>query len=226
MRLLMLLPFVLLVASACAAMTHNPRASQSWVWILTGPRDTEVQGEERRAAFAGHFANMKRMATEGELLISGPFGEPRVRDDHRGVFLLATDDLAHARQVANTDPTAQAGVFVFEVERFETTDALERVSAMHAAALVGVDNPPPGYHCRPYVLVTGQPAASAERALAEAPVLFGGRIGAGADVRALACLDATTADEAQAHLPDEDDVQWTVMPWFATEEISNLRGTN
>jgi uncharacterized protein YciI len=170
---------------------------------------------------------MERMANAGELWIAGPFGEPRARSDHRGIFVLATGDLDAARTIASTDPTAQAGVFVFEIEPFRSADALARVTPMHAAAVAaaGVEDEPPGFHCRAYVLVTGAPADAAERALADAPVLFGGRLGAGADERALACLDARTADEARALLADDDagGVAWTVMPWFATEEIANLR---
>jgi uncharacterized protein YciI len=228
MRTLLLLAFLAAVPSCFASCAAAPRAprdeapARSWVWIVTGPRDADVQGEARSAAFAGHFANMGRMAEAGEMLVAGPFGEPRARDDHRGVFVLATSDLAEAQRVADSDPTAQAGVFRFEIEPFTCAAPLERLTAMHAAATADVENPPPGYHCRPYVLVAGAPAAAAEMALASTPVLFRGRIGAGANERALACLDAQTADEAHA-LVTSEDVAWTVMPWFATEEIANLR---
>jgi uncharacterized protein YciI len=218
-----LLPLLLLLAS-CAVSTRTAPiggSSSAWVWILTGPRDAEVAGAARAAAFAGHFANMERMADAGELLLAGPFGEPRARPDQRGVFVLATADLAEAQAVAATDPTAQAGIFRFELESFRSSDRLAQLGPMHAAAVEasGVAEPPPGFHCRPYLLVTGTPTAAAERALAELPVLFAGRIGA--DQRALACLDARTADEARALLAD--GVEWTVMPWFATEEIARLR---
>jgi len=212
-------------AGAPPATESSPAVERAWVWILTGPRDDEVRDPARSLAFAGHFANMTKMAERGDLLVAGPFGEPRARDDHRGIFVLATGDLDEAREVAASDPTSKAGVFTLAVEPFRTTDELERLNAMHTAALEasGISNPPPGAHCRTYVLVAGAPPAAAERALTGAPVLFGGRLGAGADERALACLDAATADEARALLPSDADVTWSVMPWFATEEIANLR---
>jgi uncharacterized protein YciI len=220
------LPCLLITLGACAAARATNASDETdcaWAWILTGPHDAEVTGEARDAAFAGHFANMKRMADDGELLVAGPFAEPRVRDDHRGIFLLGTGDLAAARRIANTDPTARAGVFVFEVEPFRTADPLERLMPRHAAAVeaYGPGEPSPGYHCRGYVLVAGSPPDAAERALEGAPVLFQGRIGAGDDERALACLDATSVDDARAHCAD-GDVEWTLMPWFATNEIANL----
>lgn len=227
MRRARLLPFLLL--GACAAPAAAPAHDWSWVWILTGPQDAQVQGEARQAAFAGHFANMGRLAEEGALLLAGPFAEPRAQADHRGVFVLATADAAEAQALADTDPTAQAGVFVFDVESFRTSDRLDLVLGMHerAVAASGEPNPSPGFHARPYVLVSGRPARAAERALAPSaqPVLFAGRVGAGSAERALYCLDAQSAEEARALLDalPGAGVQWVVMPWFATAELVNLR---
>ncbi|HUF31159.1 MAG TPA: hypothetical protein VMM77_10965, partial [Gemmatimonadaceae bacterium] len=53
--------------------------------LKTGPRDTAIQGEERKQIFAGHFANIKQLADEGKLAAAGPFG----RNDKawRGLYL-------------------------------------------------------------------------------------------------------------------------------------------
>lgn len=225
---LRLLPLCLL--GACAAPAAAPAHDWSWVWILTGPQDAHVQGEARQAAFTGHFANMGRLAEEGALLLAGPFAEPRAQADHRGIFVLATEDAAEAQALAGTDPAAQAGVFVFDVESFHTSDRLDLVAGMHerAVAASGEPNPAPGFHARPYVLVSGRPARAAERALAPstASVLFAGRLGAGGGARALYCLDAQNAEEARALLDalPASGVEWVVMPWFATAELVNLRG--
>ena len=200
-----------------------------WVWIRTGPQDAELQGAERDAVFAGHFSNMTRLAAEGSLLVAGPFGEPRAEPDQRGIFVLAAPDLATARALAGTDPTARAGVFVLDVEPFQCGDPLERLNELHEAAVArsGVENPSPGFHCRPYVLVSGVPAAEAERALEArgVPVLFAGRLGQSDPERALFCLDARSADAAHTLLSAAaaEGVAWTVMPWFASEEVAHLR---
>jgi len=223
-----LLALALLSIASCAA-PRREAPERYWVWIRTGPKDAELQGPERDAAFVGHFSNMARLAEEGSLLVAGPFGEPRAEPDQRGVFVLAAPDLGAARALAETDPTAEAGVFVLDVEPFHSGDPLERVNELHAAAVAraGVENPSPGFHCRPYVLVAGVPAADAERALdgRGLPVLFAGRLGENDAERALFCLDARSAEAAQTLLAAAaaDGVTWAVMPWFASEEVAHLR---
>lgn len=222
-------PLLLALLAACALPGTGAEREWTWVWILTGPRDGEVQGTARAAAFTGHFANMDRLADEGSLLLAGPFGEPRAQADHRGVFVLSAADPEEARRIAATDPTARAGVFVFEVEAFRTRDPLERIAGMHEAAVAasGEPDPPPGFHARPYVLVSGRPAAAAARALDPRAdgVLFSGILASGAEETALYCLDAVAAEEAWERLRalPHDDVEWRVMPWFASEEVARLR---
>ena len=220
-----------LLLSSCATNARTPEKEGCWVWILTGPQADALTAEQSQVAFRGHFANMERMAHTGDLLLAGPFGEPLAQADHRGLFVLATDDSERARALADTDPAAQLGVFQFEIELIRTSDPLDRITAMHLRAVAesGVENPPPGFHARPYVLLTGWPLRAAERALRadDAQVLFSGVLGTDTNQRALYCLDAQTAEEVWARLRElpTDDVEWTVMPWFASEEVANLRGT-
>lgn len=222
------LPLLLLsAATSCAAASAPPERAYSWVWILTGPRDAEVQGEARAAAFAGHFANMDRLAQEGSLLVAGPMAEPRASPEHRGIFILRQPELAAARAVAATDPTTQAGIFRLEVEPFLTAAPLAAVPARHDAAVAasGLAEPPMGYHCRSYVLLTGVPAATAARELRGAPaVLVAGRLPQ--RDAAVFWLDCESADAAQDLLRDHraSGVAWTVIPWFGTAEIAGLAG--
>lgn len=226
-----LVPFLLsALAAGCASPSGSPEESAlAWVWILTGPRDGEIRGEARQSAFAGHFANMQRLADEGKLLLAGPFGEPRSDARHRGIFVLATGDLDEAAEWARTDPTAQAGVFALAVAGFRTRDPLERVNPRHAAAVAaaGGADLPPDFHARPYVLVGGSPARAAQGALpADAEgVLFAGILGSGSEEEWIVCLDAGTADEAREMLRGLPDggIAWRVMPWFASAEVAGLR---
>jgi hypothetical protein len=41
--------------------------------LKTGPKDADVKGDERKQIFAGHFANIGRLADEGKLAVAGPF---------------------------------------------------------------------------------------------------------------------------------------------------------
>lgn len=215
----------LLLVTACRSASAIPEPNASWVWIQTGPEDASVQGEARNAAFAGHFSNMRSLSERGELYVAGPLGESLTRPGHRGVFVLRETDLAAARAIADTDPTAQAGVFQFEIEPFASADGLERLPGWHAAALKASDdpNPQPGSHARSYVLAEGSPVELAAP-FAEAPgVLFAGRIGTGSDQRLLVCLDAEDEAQARTWLGVNNDVTWNLIPWYGTEEIMRLR---
>ncbi|MHC4837603.1 MAG: YciI family protein [Planctomycetota bacterium] len=224
MRILLTLLLAGAGLAACATPPAGDTDDLSWVWILTGPKDAEVVDQARAVAFDGHFANMTRMAEAGDLYLSGPFFEPVAQADHRGIFVLATDDLAAAQDIADSDPTAQAGIFVFEIEAFRTADDLAPLNAMHeaAAAAQGASDPPPGFHARAYVLVEGWPAKAAREQLGEDGVLFAGEIGDGPGRRWLACLDADSPEAAQAMI-GEGVAEWRVMPWFASVEVTNLR---
>jgi len=41
--------------------------------LKTGPKDAEIKGDARKEIFAGHFANIGRLADEGKLAVAGPF---------------------------------------------------------------------------------------------------------------------------------------------------------
>lgn len=98
--------------------------------LKTGPRDAEITNREQRAAlFAGHFANMTRLADEGHLVLAGPLGG---EDGRRGLFILATPEIETARQWVDTDPTVEAGVFVVEYSRYYGSAALMTVNDLHA----------------------------------------------------------------------------------------------
>ena len=41
--------------------------------LKTGPNDAKIKGKERDDIFAGHFANINKLAGEGKLVVAGPF---------------------------------------------------------------------------------------------------------------------------------------------------------
>ena len=80
--------------------------------LKTGPKDSEVQGDARKAIFKGHFDNMNRLAAEGKLAVAGPFADPDKK--YRGLFILAVPTVEEAKALAETDPTVKAGVLIVE----------------------------------------------------------------------------------------------------------------
>jgi len=83
------------------------------VIIKTGPNDATVKGKERDEIFAGHMANIGRLADEGKLAVAGPFGKND--KGFRGLFILNVADVEEAKQIAGTDPAIKAGVFVVDL---------------------------------------------------------------------------------------------------------------
>lgn len=227
-------PSILFVTTlACRATEPEaepaPGADYTFVFLKSGPV-TELSADERRAVFAGHFANMERLAAEGHLLLAGPLGQPRVDPAHRGVFVFDTADLDEARRLAETDPGAEAGVFVFEFHHWRGPVALREVPRRDAAAREGL--PPdagPGAGARPWVLVRCDDAAAARNALAplvaEGLVPVFGELTAEQPPGAIFVLDAPDLEAAHALLARAGEVPdgfWQLLPWFATEVLGEI----
>ena len=73
----------------------------------------------------GHFANIGRLAAEGKLAVAGPL------DGWRGLFILATADLAEARRLVETDPIVARGEMVAEYHALYSSAALMEVNDTH-----------------------------------------------------------------------------------------------
>ena len=84
---------------------------RSYVLVIlrTGPNRV-ADPEARKAMFAGHMANMDRLAKEGKLVLAGPFGENDAQ--WRGLFLFAVEGVDEARRLTATDPVIIEGEMV------------------------------------------------------------------------------------------------------------------
>ena len=216
------------LAACSSPPTEDPgRQTYPWVWLLTAEGAENVHGDALQEAMVGHFENMDRLAEEGSLVAAGPLFEPRADPLHRGVYVLSPESMLNAKEIAETDPAAKAGVFEMRVERLHTEDRLDLIATRHEAALEasGVEEPEPGFLCEGYVLITGLPATAARDAMAgsDLPVCFEGTIGEWAMTRQLYCLDFRSLDELPDTLPGGDSVIWSVMPWFSSEQVGLLR---
>lgn len=81
------------------------------VILKTGPTP-ETDPEKRKAMFAGHMANIRRLADEGKLAVAGPFGKNE--DGWRGLFVFAVSDIEAAKALTATDPVIIQGEMVAE----------------------------------------------------------------------------------------------------------------
>lgn len=97
------------------------------VVLKTGPKRMP-DGPERDAMFRGHFANIKRLATDGKLALAGPFDGV---DGWRGLFVFAVKDVEEARRLTASDPVIANGEMVAEFHRYYGSAALMLVPETH-----------------------------------------------------------------------------------------------
>jgi uncharacterized protein YciI len=97
--------------------------------LKTGPRDAKVVGKEREEVFAGHFANIGRLAEQGKLVVAGPFGKND--RSYRGLYLFNVPTVEEAEKLVVLDPAVKAGVFVYELTPWYGSAALMLVPEAH-----------------------------------------------------------------------------------------------
>lgn len=100
----------------------DERGMRSYTFVLlkTGPKKMPA-GPARDAMFAGHMANIQRLADEGKLLLAGPFDGV---DGWRGMFIFASSSLDEVKAMVATDPVIIEGEMVAEYHRYYGTAAL------------------------------------------------------------------------------------------------------
>lgn len=95
----------------------DERGMRRYVLVILKTGPTRVpDGDARTTMFAGHFANMARLAKAGKLMLAGPFADDAA--GWRGLFLLAVEDLDEARRLTETDPVIVNGEMVAEYHRW------------------------------------------------------------------------------------------------------------
>lgn len=220
-------------SSAPTSTVSQARAVGSdytFVFLLAGPNDGQLEPEELKVAREGHFENMQRLAQEGVLLLAGPLTEPRSDEAHRGVFLFDVDDVEEARAIAATDPGVVAGVFELAVYPFRSPSDLRRVLQIEQAAQEAHDPEAPAVDTRPYVLASADDA-SALRVVKhleyKGQAFFYGVFGGELEGTTLVALDALRKEAAQELLEEaagatDTAVDWTLHGWFSTDSIEAL----
>lgn len=98
------------------------------VVLKTGP--TRVpDGEARTAMFAGHMANIQRLAKAGKLAVAGPFMPSD--SGWRGLFLFAVESVDEAKALTETDPVIVNGEMVAEYHPWYGSAALMATAELH-----------------------------------------------------------------------------------------------
>jgi uncharacterized protein YciI len=99
-------------AELAKSLGGNDNGMRRYVFLIlrTGPNKVPA-GPERTDMFAGHMANIQRLANERKLAYAGPLDGV---DGARGIFILAVDSIDEAKALVATDPVIIKGEMVAE----------------------------------------------------------------------------------------------------------------
>jgi uncharacterized protein YciI len=117
-------------AALAAKLGADENGMRAYVLVVLKTGPTRVaDGEARDAMFAGHFANMGRLAKAGKLVLAGPFTQDA--GGWRGLFVFAVRDIDEAKALVATDPVISNGEMVAEYHRWYSSAAVMQVAAVH-----------------------------------------------------------------------------------------------
>ena len=142
-----MLSAILLAAVACTAQAQvqktpaydaelakslggNDNGMRKYVFVVlrTGPNKVPA-GQERTDMFAGHMANIQRLANERKLAYAGPLDGV---DGARGIFIFAVESIDEARALVATDPVIIKGEMVAEYHTHFGSAGLMMVNQVHS----------------------------------------------------------------------------------------------
>lgn len=206
----------------------------SLVYLVTGPGSASHTPEQKQQIFAGHMANMQRLAAERKLLIAGPFGQPRDKS-WRGIFVLDAATPEEARQLAATDPGVASGEFSIEVRRIAAPETLRETPRLEAEQKARLEQqsqrgatPPPAPGSLPpglrrYVMMHASDLERARTAIAKAnaPAVIWA-VSFLDDTGGVLVLDAEDPDAVSKALAGVDTGAYGLDRWLSTRSLEGL----
>ena len=117
-------------AALAERLGADQRGMKSYVFVIlkTGPK-ADLTKEESSRLFAGHMANIKRLAAEGKLVVAGPFQENPNR--YEGLFVFNVKTVKEAEALLVTDPAVAAGRFSYDAYGWYGSAAMMEVTSIH-----------------------------------------------------------------------------------------------
>ena len=99
------------------------------VILKTGAKDAAFKGKERDNIFAGHMANIGRLADEGKLAVAGPF--EKNEKGYRGLYIFNVATLADAQKIVETDPAVKSGILMPDMTLWYGSASLMATPEIH-----------------------------------------------------------------------------------------------
>lgn len=107
----------------------DERGMRRYVMVILRRGPETIEDEARRAELqAGHMANIRHMAEQGELVLAGPFLNG---GEYRGIFVLAVEEVDDARELVSADPAVEAGLLTVDFRPWYDSAALMKVDEIH-----------------------------------------------------------------------------------------------
>ncbi|MEO6656193.1 MAG: YciI family protein [Pyrinomonadaceae bacterium] len=100
-----------------------------FVILKTGPKDAAFKGKERDDIFAGHMANIGRLADEGKLAVAGPF--EKNDKGYRGLYIFNVTTLEDAKKIVETDPAVKSGILMPDMTLWYGSASLMATPEIH-----------------------------------------------------------------------------------------------
>ena len=109
----------------------NDNGMKSYVFVIlkTGPKDSEIKGKERDDIFAGHMANIGRMAEAGQLAVAGPFGKND--KNWRGLYIFNVKTVEEAQALVQSDPAVKSGILIVDATPWYGSASLMATLEIH-----------------------------------------------------------------------------------------------
>ena len=118
-------------AKLAAKLGGDENGMRHYIFVIltTGPNDANFKDQARADMFAGHMANIGRLADQGKLAVAGPFSKNDKR--FRGIFILAVATVAEAQKLVETDPAVKAGIFIADMTPWYGSASLMATPDIH-----------------------------------------------------------------------------------------------
>jgi uncharacterized protein YciI len=102
---------------------------KKYVLVMLKPGTAKPSNDSQRdSVFRGHMANIKRLASEGKLILAGPFGE---NSPYEGMFIFNTESIEEAKSWTSTDPAVKGKYFEPEYLSWYGSAAIQEIMNIH-----------------------------------------------------------------------------------------------
>lgn len=97
--------------------------------LLTTGTNITATPEEKKKWFEGHMANINKLASEGKLVMAGPF----MKNDknYRGIFIFNCTTIEEAEKLVNSDPAVQTNLLKADLTVWYGSAALVLMDELH-----------------------------------------------------------------------------------------------